>query len=115
MIWVLLVSIKGEGIDRKAILTPVYQNAADVFGHILQVSFVDKPVDLAGFLVALIGRVRIVHDADKANVPERKEPMDIFSHKLQFTGKPGLCFAQDNASASASRRLKAELLRPEPV
>ena len=59
---------------------PVCQHTAYVFRHVLQIPFIHKPVDLAGFFVALVRGVRVVHDADEAYAPEREQPVYVFFH-----------------------------------
>ena len=93
LLGVLLIAIEGKGADVKAVFPSIGENAADVFRHILQVPLVDQAVDLPGLFVALIGGVGVVHDADKADAPEREEAVDILFHQLQFAGEAGLSFA----------------------
>lgn len=52
--------------------------------HILKIPFVDKPVDLPGFFVALIRGVGIVNNADKADAPNREQAVNVLLYKLQF-------------------------------
>lgn len=53
----------------KPVDAAVGQDASDIIRHILQIPFVHKAVDLAGFFVSLVGGIRIVHDADEADAP----------------------------------------------
>ena len=69
---VFLVAIEGEGTDVKAVLTAVGQHGTDVLGHLLQIPFVDQSIDLTGLLVAFVGGIGIVYQADKPNPPDRE-------------------------------------------
>ena len=93
---VFLIAIECEGTDVKAAFPAVGQHGTDIFRHILQIPFVDQPVDLAGLLVAPVGCIRVVNQTDKADPPKREQPVDVLFHQLQFTGKPGLTFAEDD-------------------
>ena len=61
---------------------PVGKYALDIFGHILQVPFVDKSVYLTRLFISLNGGVRIVNDTDKAYTPHGEQTMNIFFDKL---------------------------------
>ena len=75
--WVFHVAVQCKSADVESVYTPVRQDASDIIRHILKIPFVHKPVDLTGFFVALIGGVRIVHDADKADAPDRKQSVNV--------------------------------------
>ena len=93
LVGVLFVTIEGEGTNMKPVFPPVSQDAADVFRHILQIPLVHQAVDLPGLFVALVGRVRIIHQTDKADAPDREEAVDVPFHQLQLTGEAGLALA----------------------
>ena len=99
LVGVLFVAVKSKGPNVKTILTPVGEDAADVLRHILQIPLVHQPVDLPGLLIALVGGVGVVHDADKADTPNREEAVDVLFYQLQLTGKAGLGLTENNVKA----------------
>ena len=99
LVGIFLVAVKGKGPDVKTVLPPVGEDAADVLRHILQIPLVHQSVDLPGLLVALVGGVGVVHDADKADAPNREEAVDVLFYQLQLTGKTGLCLAENDVKA----------------
>ena len=99
LVGVFFVAIEGKGPNVKTILPPVGEDAADVLRHILQIPLVHQPVDLPGLLIALVGGVGVVHDADKADAPNREEAVDVLFYQLQLTGKAGLCLAENDVKA----------------
>ena len=84
---VFFVSVKGKCADVKPVYAPVGQDASDVIRHILKIPFVDKPVDLPGFFVALIRGVGIVNNADKTDAPNREQAVNVLLYQLQFACK----------------------------
>ena len=93
LVGILLVSVQGKCPDMKPVFPPVGQDAADVFRHVLQIPLIDQAVDLPGLFVALVGRIRIIYQADKADAPDREEAVDVPFHQLQLTGEAGLALA----------------------
>ena len=93
---IFLVSVKSKCADVESVYTPVRQDASDIIRHILKIPFVDKPVDLPGFFVALIRGVGIVNNADKADAPNREQAVNVLLYKLQFACKTRLRFAENN-------------------
>ena len=83
----------------EAVLPSVGEDAADVLRHIFQIPLVHQTIDLPGLLVALVGGVGVVHDADKTDAPDREEAVDVLLYKLQLTGKAGLGLAEDDVKA----------------
>jgi len=70
------------------------EHAADVVRHILEVPLVDKTVDLTGLLVALVGGIGIVYDADKSDAPDGEQAVYVLFDQLKLAGKAGLRLAQ---------------------
>ena len=100
-----LIAVKGKCADVKPVLRAGSSgSAADVIRHILQIPFVDKPVDLPGFFVAPGRGVGIVHNADKPDPPQREQAVNVLLNQLQFACKPRLRLAQDNVKLSLLRR-----------
>ena len=99
LIGVFLVAIEGKGPDVETVLPPVGEDTTDVLRHILQIPLVHQPIDLTGLLVALVGGVGIVHDADKSNAPDREKTVDVLLYQLQLTGKAGLGLAKNDVKA----------------
>lgn len=116
---VLLVAIEGKGPDMKPVFPPVGQDAADIFRHVLQIPLIDQAVDLPGLFVALVGRIRVVHQTDKADAPDREEAVDVPFHQLQFPVKRDWLLhrmmSNLRASASCKRRTNSGRFRSEPV
>ncbi len=106
LVGIFFVPVKSKGTNVESVFPSVFQNTADVVGHILQVPLVYKSVDLSGFLVALVGGIGIVHDADKANAPNGEQTVDVLFHQFQLTGEAGLCLAEDNIEFSCFRVLQ---------
>ena len=77
----------------KPVLPPAGQHASDVFRHIFQIPFIDKPIDLAGLFIAFVRGIGVVDNADKPNAPQREQAVYIPFYKFQLTGKTRLCFA----------------------
>ena len=71
----------------ESVYTPVRQDASDIIRHILKIPFVDKPVDLPGFFVALIRGVGIVNNTDKTDAPNREQAVNVLLYQLQFACK----------------------------
>ena len=93
---VLLVSVEGEGANMKALFPAIGEDAANIVGHVLQIPFVYQTIDLAGFFVPLVVGIRIVHNADETDSPQREKPVYVLFHQFQLTGKAGLSFAEDD-------------------
>ena len=72
LLGILFVPIQSKCADMKPVDSSACQDASNVVRHILQIPFVDKPIDLTGFFVALVGGIGIIHNADKADTPERE-------------------------------------------
>ena len=80
----------------KALFPAIGEDAANIVGHVLQIPFVYQAVDLAGFFVPLIVGVRIVHNADETDSPQREKTVYVFFYQFQLTGKAGLRLAKDD-------------------
>ena len=80
----------------KALFPAIGEDAANIVGHVLQIPFVYQTIDLAGFFVPLVVGVRIVHNADETDSPQREKPVYVLFHQFQLTGKAGLSFAEDD-------------------
>ena len=89
---VLFIAIRRETADILPGAAFLCKDCPDVFRQVLQIPFVDKPVDLAGLFAAAQRRIHMVDDRNETNSPHRKKPVDIFFHKLQIACKARLRF-----------------------
>ena len=103
---ILFIAVQCVRTDVEPVPPPVRQNRADILRHILQIPFIDQTADLPRLFVAGGCRIRIVHDTDKPDPPERKETVDVLFHKLHFACEPGLRFAQHNVKSPCLRVLE---------
>ncbi len=74
----------------ESVFTSAGKNTSDILGHVLKVPFVNKTIDLSGFLIAFVVGICIINDTYKTNTPNGKKAVDVFFNQFKFSGKPRL-------------------------
>ena len=96
MLRIFLVAVECKSADMKSVFAAIGENGTDIFRHVLQIPFIDQTIDLSGLFVTLVRRISIVNQTDKADTPDREQPVDILFYQLQFTGKTRLALAKND-------------------
>ena len=113
---IFLVAVERKSADMKAVFAAIGENGTDIFRHVLQIPFIDQTIDLTGFLVALVRRISVVNQTDKADAPNGEKPIDILFYQFQFAGKTGLALAKNDVKLMCFGIVQQTLeFRPIPV
>ena len=80
----------------ESVFTSAGKNTSDILGHVLKVPFVNKTIDLSGFLIAFVVGICIINDAYKPNPPNGKKAEDVLFDQFKFTAKPRLGLAKND-------------------
>lgn len=93
---VLLIAVDGKPADVLPLPPFHVKDHADVLGQVLQIPFIDKTVDLAGFFVSFYLCVSIVGHSDESDPPDGEQAVNVLLHQFHISGEPGLAFAEDD-------------------
>ena len=87
-IGILHITIWSECANMESVFTTTGKNTSDILGHVFKVPFVNKTINLPGFLIAFVISIRIINDTDKTNTPNGKKAMDVLFNQFKLSGKP---------------------------
>ena len=105
------------GTTKTAIDTAKLSEKGEIIPYLSRMGDVlDQTIDLTGFLVALVRRISVVNQTDKADAPNGEKPIDILFYQFQFAGKTGLALAKNDVKLMCFGIVQQTLeFRPIPV
>ena len=90
------ISVGGKAADMNTLSSLMVKHRSDAFRKVLKIPFVNKSCYLPGFFSAFYLRINSVGNGNKADVPNGKQPVNVFFTGFDITRKSRLRFTQHN-------------------